>query len=339
MKYQVGDRVLILHSNEEGDVVEIINNKMLRVDVKGVTFPVYMDQVDFPYFKRFTEKKMFPEKKEKKYVDDVRKEKKLQATRVQDGVWLTILPVMDTDEFGDEVVEELKLHLVNRTETSYQFVYKLSFFGKTDFELKNQVSPFEDFYLHDIPFSDLSDNPSFEFDFSLLQPVRNKATHYESSLRLKPKQLFAKIESLREKNEATFSHRLFEQYPDNLVDDKVELGPLAAKGFKIYDAAKGRQHLEQPRSVIDLHIEKITDDWQHLSNYEIVGMQLKTFEKYYDLALAHLQPSLIVIHGVGEGRLRDEIHDILRLKKEVKSFVNQYDPRFGYGATEIFFQY
>ena len=34
-----------------------------------------MDQIDFPYFKRFSEKKMFPAKKEKKYVDDVRKEK------------------------------------------------------------------------------------------------------------------------------------------------------------------------------------------------------------------------------------------------------------------------
>ena len=57
-----------------------------------------------------------------------------------------------------------------------------------------------------------------------------------------------------------------------------------------------------------------------------------------NLAVAHHQPSLIVIHGVGR-ELRDEIHDILRLKKEVKSFVNQYHPHFGYGATEIFFQY
>ncbi len=76
-----------------------------------------------------------------------------------------------------------------------------------------------------------------------------------------------------------------------------------------------------------------------MSNYEIVSLQLKTFEKFYHLAVLHHQPSLIVIHGIGEGKLRDEIHDILRLKKEVKSFVNQYDPRFGYGATEIFFQY
>lgn len=339
MKYQVGDRVLILHSNEEGEVIDIINDKMMMVAVKGVTFPVYMDQVDFPYFKRFTEKKMFPPKKEKQYVDDVRKEKKEKVNRVADGVWLTFLPVMETDEFGDEVVDELKLHLVNRTETPYNFIYTLNYFGKRDFELKNQVNPFEDFYLHDIPFSDLNDNPTFDFDFSLLQPVKNKADHFESSLRLKPKQLFQKIESIKEKNEATFSHRLFERYPDKIIETKVEFGPLAAKGFKIYDASKGRQHLESPRSVVDLHIEKLTDDWKHLSNYEIVAIQLKTFEKYYDLALAHIQPSLIVIHGVGEGRLRDEIHDILRLKREVKSFVNQYDPRFGYGATEIFFQY
>ena len=339
MKYQVGDTVLILHSNEEAQVVDIINNKMMMVDVKGVSFPVYMDQVDFPYFKRFSEKKIFPAKKEKKYVDDVQKEKLPKEGRVVDGVWLTFLPVMDTDEFGDVVVEELKLHLVNRTTAPYNFVYKLHFFGKPDFELKNTIHPFENFYLHDVDFENLNDSPSFEFDFSLSQPEKNKADHFEASVKLKPKQLFAKIEELKQKNQATFSQRLFETYPDKLVEDRPELGRLAAKGYKIYDASKGRQHLEPARSVVDLHIEKLTDRWNHLSNYEIVSLQLKTFEKYYDLALAHHFPSMIVIHGIGQGKLRDEIHDILRLKREVKSFVNQFDSRFGYGATEIFFQY
>ena len=37
--------------------------------------------------------------------------------------------------------------------------------------------------------------------------------------------------------------------------------------------------------------------------------------------------------------LRDEIHEILRHKKEVKTFVNQYHSSYGYGATEIYFQY
>lgn len=339
MKYQIGDIVLILHSDEEARIVDIINDTMLMVDVKGVSFPVYMDQVDFPYFKRFTEKKLFPAKKEKQYVDDVRKEKKSREQRVADGVWLTFLPVMDTDEFGDVIVEELKIHLINRTRTPYKFIYKLHFFGKPDFELKNEIQPFEDFYLHDVDFADMNDSPSFEVVFSLSAPDKNKADHYEASVKLKPKQLFARIEELKQKNQAHFSQLLFENYPDKIIEDKVEMGRLAAKGYKIYDASKARQHLEPARSVVDLHIEKLTDDWKHLSNYEILSLQLKAFEKYYHLSVVHHQPSLIVIHGVGEGKLRDEIHDILRLKKEVKSFVNQYHHNFGYGATEIFFQY
>ncbi len=339
MKYQIGDIVLLLHSNEEGRIVDLINDEMLMVDVKGVTFPVYKDQVDFPYFKRFSEKKIWSTKKEKKYIDDVRKEKHEIVPRTEDGVWLTFLPVMDTDEFGDVVVEEMKLHLVNHTRTTYNFIYKLHFFGEPDFELKNTIQPFEDFYLHDIEFASLNDSPSFDFEFSLLQPAKNKETHYETSVRLKPKQLFAKIEELKQKNLATFSQLLFENYPDNVHEDKVEMGKLAAKGYKIYEASEARKHLEPARSVVDLHIEKLTDNWRRMSNYEIVSLQLKTFEKYYDLALAHHQPSLIIIHGVGEGKLRDEIHDKLRLKREVKSFVNQYHPNFGYGAAEILFQY
>jgi hypothetical protein len=339
MKYQIGDTVLLLHSNEEGKVVDIISDKMLMVDIQGVVFPVYMDQIDFPYFKRFSEKKLFSPKKEKQYVDDIRKEKTSKEIKVEDGVWLSFLPVMEADELGDEIVKDLKIYLLNQTHAAYHFKYRQTFFGKPEFELNNQLAPFENFYIHDIAFADLNDNPVFEFEFSLLQPDKKKAEFFESSLKLKPKQIFAKVKQLKEKNEATFSYRLFETYPNKSVSDQFEIDAPVAKDYKVYDAKKARQHLEPPLSVIDLHIEKLTDDWRHLSNYEILGQQLKTFEKYYDLAIAHLQPSLTVIHGIGEGRLRDEIHDILRLKKEVRSFVNQYHPLYGFGATEIFFQY
>ena len=338
MKFQIGDRVLVLHSNEEGEIIDIINNKMVMVDVRGVKFPAYIDQLDFPYFKQFSEKTLFPAKKDKQYIDDIKKEKKKEQ-QVSDGVWIVFLPVTDVDEFGDEVVEDLKIHLINRTETSYKFTYKLNYFGEADFELKNEILPFQDFYLHDVPFEDLNDSPTFEFEFSLLHAQKSKADHYEASLRLKAKQLFAKIEQIRLKGEASFSHRLFESYPDKFVEEKVELGHFALKGHKLYDASKAHQYLAPPQSVVDLHIEKIIDDWKSLNNYEIVSMQLKTFEKYYDLAVAHMQPSLIVIHGVGTGRLREEIHEQLKHRKEVKTFVNQYHPAFGYGATEIFFDY
>ena len=338
MKFQVGDKVLVLHSEEEGEIVEIINKEMVMVDVRGVRFPAYIDQLDFPYFKRFTEKKLFPKKKEKQYVEDIRKEKQ-PPHKVVDGVWLSFLPVMDTDEFGDDVVEELKVHLINRTYRSYTFFYKLQFFGQSEFELKNEIHPFADFYIHDVDFSDMSDSPSFSFEFSLHQPDKKKADYFETSIKLKPRQLFDRIEEIKKKGEATFSYRLFEEYPDKIEEDKIELGSLAAKGIKIYNAKEARRHLPPARTVVDLHIEKLSNDWNHLTNAEILDIQLREFEKWYELALAHRQPQLIVIHGVGSGRLRDEVHDILRLKKEVKSFVNQYHPSFGYGATEIYFQY
>ena len=68
MKFQIGDKVLIVHSNEEGEVIDIINDKMVMVDVQGVKFPAYIDQLDFPYFKTFSEKKNFSDKREKKYI-------------------------------------------------------------------------------------------------------------------------------------------------------------------------------------------------------------------------------------------------------------------------------
>jgi len=77
MKYQVGDEIIVIHSNEEGRIIEIMNDKMVMIEVRGVKFPAYMDQIDFPYFKRFTEKKLFPTKvaPNKIYVDQIPKEK------------------------------------------------------------------------------------------------------------------------------------------------------------------------------------------------------------------------------------------------------------------------
>ncbi|HSQ44951.1 MAG TPA: Smr/MutS family protein [Ginsengibacter sp.] len=341
MKYQLGDKILVLHSNEEGEVVDIINDKMVLIDVDGVRFPVYMDQIDFPYFKRFSNPSASSEfgaekKKSKTYIDDIKKEKTTSKYKVSEGVWLSFLPVFDKNIFDDDVVESFKLYLINQTDNPYNFIYRINFSGSTDFELKNQIFSLTDFYLHDVPFEEMNDAPKFEFEFSLINPDKKKAPHFETTLKLKAKSLFKKIEEMKMKNEPTFSFLLFQKYPDKVEEVIPEYNN--SRGL-LYDASKAKQNLEPARSVIDLHIEKLTDDWKKLSNFEMLSLQLNTFEKYYNLAIAHHQPNLIVVHGIGTGKLREEIHEILKNKKEVKSFVNQYHHNFGFGATEIFFQY
>jgi hypothetical protein len=115
MKFEIGDKVTVLHSNEEAEVVEMINDKMVMVEVRGVKFPAYIDQLDFPYFKRFTEKKIVPQKKAKTFIDQVPRDKTVKNDNPMDGCWIRIIPVSDSDEFGDEVVESLKIYLVNHT--------------------------------------------------------------------------------------------------------------------------------------------------------------------------------------------------------------------------------
>lgn len=338
MKYQVGDKIIVLHSDEEGKVVDIINENMVMIEVRGVRFPAYMDQIDFPYFKMFTQQRKAPAEKKKIYVEHVKKEKQPARKKVKDGVELNFIPVYDKDIFDDDVVEKLRVNLVNHNEDAYSFSYELNFGDEPHFTHSNILHPLSDFYLHDVSLEDMNDGPRFDIVFELQRPVKGKAPYHETSLKLKPKQLVKKLENLRLNNEASFSFVLFEHYPDKEPEQRLDLSKLSKGDFRFYDAGKAKEYATPARSVVDLHIEKLTDTYRLMSPQDMLTLQLSTFEKFYDLAVLHHQPSLIIIHGVGEGRLRDEIHHRLRNKTEVTSFVNRYHPQFGWGATEISFK-
>ena len=334
MKYEVGDKIVVNATNEDGKVVEIMSEKMVMIEVRGVKFPAYTDQIDFPYFKMFSQPK--PVVKKNIYVDNIKREKTTKKQKIGDGVWLNFLPIYDKDIFEDDVVEKLKIYLINQNEEAYNFNYDLMFGGASSFSLKNTVEGLSDFYLHDVSFEDMGEGPKFEFEFTLKEPNKKKAIAYEVFFKINGKKLFKKIEEIQEKNEASFMAELFTHYPEKLDDEKVDLSRLGSAGFRMYDATKIRENLPLARTVVDLHIEKLTDFADTLSNFEMLSLQLDTFEKYYDLAVAHKQKSLVIIHGIGEGKLKDEIHDVLKMKKEVTSFVNQYHELYGYGATEIY---
>ena len=138
------------------------------------------------------------------------------------------------------------------------FHYCQQFFGENPFELKGEVLSHRDFYLHDIAFSDFNDNPSFIFDFSLLTADKKKADHFEASVKLKPRQLFQRIEEMKQKNEPTMVFKLFDQYPENKQKQKLMYPKMYAAKIKGYEAEKMREHLEPARSVVDLHIEKLS---------------------------------------------------------------------------------
>jgi len=345
MKYQIGDRVMLLHSGEEGNLVEFINNKMVVVDVDGVTFPVFLDQIDFPYFKNFSEKKPDPGKKvpPKQHIENIKTEKPAAKYAVAEGVWLAFLPVFDKDVFDEDIVEYFRLSLVNQTPDTIRFEYEFNRGGEPIFSLRNEILPFGDFYLHDVPIEEMNDTPRFVFVLMLKDQDQKRAPHFEFTLKVRAKQLFQRIEEMRARQQAHFSYLLLDKWPERVAShqkNEFDADLLKKAGFMVRaDRSKPGHMHPPPQSVVDLHIEKITDEWKRMTSIEILDAQLGTFTRHLESNIAHHQPKLTVIHGNGSGRLRDEIHQMLRSRSEVKSFVNQYHPLFGYGATEIYFQY
>ncbi|MBX9851983.1 MAG: hypothetical protein K2X86_09515 [Cytophagaceae bacterium] len=59
----------------------------------------------------------------------------------------------------------------------------------------------------------------------------------------------------------------------------------------------------KPAQEIDLHIEKLVTDHSRMNNAQILELQLKTFEKNLDQAIASGMNEIIFIHGVGNGVL------------------------------------
>lgn len=88
---------------------------------------------------------------------------------------------------------------------------------------------------------------------------------------------------------------------------------------------------------VDLHIENLTNEVNHLSAGQMMDLQIKTFEKEFDRAIVDKVRKLIVIHGVGNGVLKNEIHRRLAKSSQIKSFKEGRKEKFGYGATEVEF--
>lgn len=86
---------------------------------------------------------------------------------------------------------------------------------------------------------------------------------------------------------------------------------------------------------VDLHIENLIADSGSLAAGEMREIQLETFEKAMDKAILDQVETLIIIHGVGAGVLKEEIHRRLGKRRDIQFFKEGNRDKYGFGATEI----
>ena len=115
------------------------------------------------------------------------------------------------------------------------------------------------------------------------------------------------------------------------TDEKTSYGgnfsskDYRSKVIKSYAKQKSQAILR-----VDLHIELLTPNYQHMDNYEIVQLQLKECHNKIEKALNSDIRKLNIIHGIGEGVLKNEVHTILR-NYNLRFYLSQDG-----GATEVY---
>ncbi|MEN9339175.1 MAG: hypothetical protein RIQ62_487, partial [Bacteroidota bacterium] len=235
-------------------------------------------------------------------------------------------------------IEKAKIFLYNETNCEYAFTYACRVKGTEVFGIQSDIRRMTSFYLHDIDFEDMANSPVFEYRFVVtdLPQFDN-----EDQFTLKPKKLFEKIEAIRFANSPYFHFHLYTKITPR---KPLEVIPNLQKGIKSttppppthFSFSKNRQNKVNE---LDLHIEKLVPQPHSLASREILSIQIKAFQQALDLAIATQQSTIILIHGIGKGTLKQEIHKLLNQTKEVSRYVNEFDSRYGYGATKVFFHY
>jgi hypothetical protein len=247
MKFQEGDKIVVVATGEQGVVIEWINKKMLTIEVDGIQFPVYADQIDFPYFDAFTKKKP-AEVKHPSRKEIPKKEKKIEKKIELDGLHLSFFPILDKDEFDENIFSHYRVFLLNHTNDELLVSFTVYFEQKKELETKHQIAGLNDMYLFDLSFDQLNDQPKFVFDFSLVHPQKEKASHYEVYFKPKPRQFLTLSEETIRAHQASFKFLLYEHYPGKemeviaqqekpadvpLPEGGIDLSLLAKAGFKI----------------------------------------------------------------------------------------------------------
>ena len=333
MKFSIGDIIILKRTGEEGHVTALINKEMLEVEVGGTSFPVYIDDIDHPYLKWFSDKNKTQRKTTAPEQLPVEKEK-YRKPRLARGIYLSFIPVYKIEEMED-VVDHLKIYLLNETPTPIRFVYDTQFSGQSSFKLEGGLHEFGHIYLHNIAYRDMNDQPRFHWQLS---DAQNKENETEIGvLRIKPSKLFEHVNELLQKNEPSFAYLLIDDFKPKKKPEKKEKFELPVKPAFINSASS--KNAPSPLYELDLHIEKLIDDLKGLDNAAIIKIQLDALQRYLHLAIMHRQERMVVIHGLGKGKLKDEVHKILKRTPEVRLFTNEWHGSYGFGATEIYFKY
>ena len=317
---KVGDKVRTLHGNEEGTIVRFLDKNLVEVEIEdGFGIPVLKNELvvvaseEEDYFER-------PERpaKPRSMADET------TAKPTQQGIYLAYVSIND---------QQLSLHLANATDFELPFSVGEDSNGNYQGISAGVLAPQTTAKLKNIQVAEFDQWPTLVVQlifhrtgyFTLREPLQRK-------MRFKANTFFKSKATAPLLQKPAFVFRLDEQMGKPLDPDKLKEGMYAKRNN---ESETSMLRLERPPREVDLHIEKLTQKYDTMSNPEMLELQLRTFEEKLDQAIATGMDEITFIHGIGSGVLRDSIHKKLSQIQNIQYFKDTMRDKFGYGATLV----
>lgn len=126
---------------------------------------------------------------------------------------------------------------------------------------------------------------------------------------------------------------------DRHVKELVSRGSLPVDDVQPKDLPKGGPRratkMDAPGKMeVDLHFDKLVDFPKNYDNFQMLQIQMREAHKALERAHRGGIKKVIIIHGVGQGRLREEIHTMLE-RMDRLTFYDASFAEYGRGATEV----
>lgn len=348
MLFAIGTKVKFRHTDDEGVVKALLDGDMVSVylpkyDMEIPTHPDDLFRAE-EHLKHPVKAKVVEGKKEVVEPTPPPIAVETQYTILKSlGIQLVFEPV----ENKQEVPEKYNLYLLNDTRYDVVFELKLFLNSRGPQTWSSSLKSVSYQKLGEFLYDDLNESPEFEVECHWVTTEGLSAADFKS-LKIKPKSFFGNLRTAPFLNKPVHWYRLFEK-PEQIdkpgSEDLESYTKRNAKPIATQSSTNQRRAFHVPDTnelaafnpEIDLHIEKLTNNWRKLTSGDILKIQLSHFETFISNAARLGVERVFVIHGVGEGKLKDAIATRLMQNPDIQTFKNEFHHRYGWGATEVIF--
>ena len=345
MLYSIGTKVKFRHTGDEGVVTAILEGGLVNVRLRkeNMEIPAFTDdliRMDGPT----------PHPVKAKFAKGKAQTPEPFAVSIPIETQYAILKSLgiqlafESVENRDGTIEKYLVYLINDTPNDVLFSLEFMLNKRKKFLWDNKLKATSFIQVGEILNDELNDAPEFKMECRWLS-TEGVGEAQAKNLKIKPKTFYNSQRTAPLLNKPVFHYRLFESAekdPENpsKEDLKAYTKRHSAPSWKLNPESRGieihdSKEFAEFSAEIDLHIEKLTPLWQKMGNAEIMRFQLLQFEKFLEQAIRLGVPSVFIIHGVGEGHLKNEIATRLLKNPDVTTFKNEFHPKYGWGATEV----